>query len=293
MGRRRKSSGGSLIDDLIAASRINPWVGLFLGVVVWGGAVYLIWVNPGAILGGGSIFGLSAGLLGTICLWLAGANVVRTRTAPERAGRPLAGAWSIEAVRGLTWLEFEGLVADLFRRQGYTVEERGRDAKSAGTGDGGVDLVLSSSKTPGAHYLVQCKQYLAWDVGEPKVREFYGAMAAFRTNCEGIVVTCGRFTQPAKNFAAGKPLQLIDGQGLVCLLNQSNGNAPSVTIAVPKEVHAVSVSAALPTAEIAPPCPKCGRSMVRRIAERGERKGRAFWGCPSYPQCRGVINIGG
>ena len=39
----------------------------------------------------------------------------------------------------------------------------------------------------------------------------------------------------------------------------------------------------------APLCPKCGREMVLRTAKRGSNQGEQFWGCPDYPNCRGVL----
>lgn len=38
-----------------------------------------------------------------------------------------------------------------------------------------------------------------------------------------------------------------------------------------------------------PACPKCGSPMVLRTARRGPSAGSAFWGCPNYPRCRGVV----
>lgn len=40
----------------------------------------------------------------------------------------------------------------------------------------------------------------------------------------------------------------------------------------------------------APSCPKCGSSMVRRVAKQGSNAGNAFWGCSQYPSCRGIRN---
>ena len=37
-----------------------------------------------------------------------------------------------------------------------------------------------------------------------------------------------------------------------------------------------------------PNCPKCGSNMVRRVARRGYNAGGQFWGCSSYPSCRGT-----
>lgn len=39
----------------------------------------------------------------------------------------------------------------------------------------------------------------------------------------------------------------------------------------------------------APLCPKCGREMVHRTAKKGSDQGQQFWGCPDYPNCRGVL----
>ncbi|RCX31294.1 DUF2726 domain-containing protein [Thioalbus denitrificans] len=41
--------------------------------------------------------------------------------------------------------------------------------------------------------------------------------------------------------------------------------------------------------EQAPPCPKCGAPMVRRQARSGSNAGRIFWGCSTYPRCRGMV----
>lgn len=38
-------------------------------------------------------------------------------------------------------------------------------------------------------------------------------------------------------------------------------------------------------------CPKCGGSMVLRIAKRGASAGNQFWGCSAYPKCRVVLNV--
>lgn len=37
-------------------------------------------------------------------------------------------------------------------------------------------------------------------------------------------------------------------------------------------------------------CPECGAGMVRRKATRGRRRGRMFYGCETFPVCRGARN---
>ncbi len=38
-------------------------------------------------------------------------------------------------------------------------------------------------------------------------------------------------------------------------------------------------------------CPKCGSPMVLRETKRGLNKGKNFWGCSRFPQCRSMVNI--
>lgn len=37
-----------------------------------------------------------------------------------------------------------------------------------------------------------------------------------------------------------------------------------------------------------PSCPKCGAPMVRREGKSGVLAGKAFWGCSTFPRCRGL-----
>ena len=36
-------------------------------------------------------------------------------------------------------------------------------------------------------------------------------------------------------------------------------------------------------------CPKCGSEMVIRESKKGAKVGQKFWGCSSFPKCRGVL----
>ena len=38
-------------------------------------------------------------------------------------------------------------------------------------------------------------------------------------------------------------------------------------------------------------CPKCGGEMVLRTSKKGESAGNQFWGCATFPACRGVVEI--
>src|SRR5690349_8306567 len=41
-----------------------------------------------------------------------------------------------------------------------------------------------------------------------------------------------------------------------------------------------------------PCCPDCRRPMVKRTVRRGENRGAHFWGCPTFPTCRGTRAMG-
>ena len=73
-----------------------------------------------------------------------------------------AEATSQGAIKALSWQEFEMLVGEVFRYQGYTVQQ------TADGADVGVDLEL---KKDGETQLVQCKQWRATKVGVTTVRE--------------------------------------------------------------------------------------------------------------------------
>lgn len=182
---------------------------------------------------------------------------------------------NLESLRDLPWKQFEILVAEAFRRQGYQVEfflNRGAD--------GGIDLIL---KKDGRTSLVQCKQWKVFSVGAPDIREMFGLMTAEGAD-EAIIVTSGQFTREAESFATGKPIRLLDGPQLLSLVQSvqnapQNGNSRSVNIT------------SEPTP--APSCPLCGVAMIRRTARRGHNAGNPFWGCPSYPDCKGTRPLAG
>lgn len=40
-----------------------------------------------------------------------------------------------------------------------------------------------------------------------------------------------------------------------------------------------------------PACPKCGKPMALRTAQKGKKTGKQFWGCSGYPECKGLVDI--
>jgi restriction system protein len=233
-------------------------------------------------------------LIPFICLMGALASFLRRRK--RRALFDHASqATSADALQGMSWQEFEMLVGEGFKRRGYGVRETG-----GGGADGGVDLVLTKA---GEKFFVQCKQWKAFKVGVTTVRELYGVMAAEGAT-GGFVVTSGRFTNEAGAFAAGRNIQLMDGDALMSLLSEGRANRAarprsatstrdvSEPPARPRVAAAPSPPPLSPQIAAEPNCPRCGKPMVRRIAKKGPAAGKGFWGCSDYSAgCRGTREI--
>ena len=79
--------------------------------------------------------------------------------------------------------------------------------------DGGIDVVVTDRN--GRRAVVQCKRYRG-TVGAPAVRDLYGTMIHNDADMGYLVATSG-ISDAARDWAAGKPLVLIDGDELVRL----------------------------------------------------------------------------
>ncbi|PKO79064.1 MAG: restriction endonuclease [Betaproteobacteria bacterium HGW-Betaproteobacteria-15] len=220
-------------------------------------------------------------LLPFICLLGAVTSAWRRRERKNLVAE-VARSQATDALDGMSWREFEKLVGEGFRLQGYQVVETG-----GGGADGGIDLVLTKpGKNGGEKFLVQCKQWRAYKVGVDVVRELYGVMAA-KGATGGFVVTSGRFTDEAISFANGRNVTLVDGPKLHGLLRQAQAGADRS----PAQKPVVSMAHSPAPSAQALACPLCAKPMVRRTAKRGASAGNEFWGCTGYPNCRGTRPI--
>jgi hypothetical protein len=161
--------------------------------------------------------------------------------------------WSTD-LRLLDAEEFEWLVGEVFRREGWAIEETGRQDGP----DGGVDLRL----TKGAEQrIVQCKRWESWRVGPASIREFAGTLSREHLSASaGVFVTLSTYTDQARDEAKKLDLTLIDGTDLLARIEKVRR---------------------------AEPCPDCGAPMVF------DRSPRGWWfRCPKYPDCAGKRDLG-
>ena len=264
MGRRKEKFGDLLL--------MAPWwVSAGLGVLAYVG---LRWILPAFAGQDKLVQAVIAGLskLAPFVAFLFGIIAVASALFGAKRRSLVEEQQSLEALRATSWKDFEYLVAEAYRRRGFTVDY------SLGKGsDGGVDLVL---RKDGRRSLVQCKQWKVFSVGRPVLQQMFGIMTAEGAD-EAIIVTSGRFTDEARAFATGKPIQLLDGPDLLELVKSvqaGNEAAPNV--------EREPAQASTP-----PRCPRCGKEMVLRTARRGNQAGGKFWGCLSYPACKHTLPV--
>lgn len=270
---RRKQSGA---DDLIELTSKFPWwVGSALAVVSY------IWLHSIASKGIPQIPAgdLSAGMKGGLVYAFA---TLGQYVLPALFGFGAILSFVMAAKRkklhddvttgerkisDISWQEFELLIGEHFRRQGFSVQETGPGP------DGGLDLVL---KKDSSEYLVQCKHYKAYKVGVKPVRELLGVMVS--SGADGAyVVTSGEFTSDAVAFARDNNIKLIDGRVLRKILKASKDLSLLRTDPAVNERKQI--------AEENKVCPKCGNPLVKRIARKGNRAGQTFLGCSTFPAC--------
>lgn len=297
---KRKESGIGFISSL-------PWpMGVIIGLIAYFGIRHGIgWLlasstHPmAAAMGQQALNGIYAPLAWLVlgASWL---GALFSYMGQRQRRRLLDTQTGLDSLSAMDWRQFEILVGEAFRRQGYSVQETG-----LGGADGGIDLVL---KKAGAVTIVQCKQWRSRQVNVNVVREMYGLMVHHGAGAVKIVAI-GSYTEDARRFAQGKPIELIHGDALLNMV-RSVQNSEAVprkatpiarkadSVAKPPHGPAITPSpmpvtdpsercepGATQSTELAPVCPRCGEAMIGRSNKRTMER---FWGCSKFPKCMGT-----
>ncbi len=268
----RKSQFEKLIDELTNAAW---WISPLVGLVAY---VFLAFIVPTIFAGNTLLAGL-AGMgkrfapLAFLFFCVIGVIAFFNQ---KRKTKLLDGHTGETSFAGLTWKEFEELVGEYYRRKGYKVRENFQRGP-----DGGVDLWLSKN---GEKTMVQCKRWNNRKVGVKPVRELYGIMSA-EGAAKGILATSGEFTDEARRFAAGKPIELMNGPKLSKLIQDLKSSR--------QDISAQKGLEQFKNEDIAnqTQCPRCGSPMVVRTAKRSPNAGTQFLGCSRFPKCRGTVDL--
>jgi restriction system protein len=150
--------------------------------------------------------------------------------------------------------EFEWLVGEVFRREGWRVKETGRQDRS----DGNIDLRITKGNQ---RMIVQCKRWTAWQVGVDEIRKFSGTLLREGLNGNaGTFVTLSGFNEQAVAEAKKVGITLVDR----------------------RDLHARIEDARQPE-----PCPVCHSPMIL------DRSGRGWWFRCVTDGCSGKRDLGG
>jgi restriction system protein len=169
--------------------------------------------------------------------------------------------WTSELLKQLEWRRFEELCAAYFEALGFRADLAG----------GGAAINLYEQGSASASILVQCRPWNAYRVGIKPVRELRRAMASGNVG-EGVLVTSGKFTLEARDFADAQRISLIDGDEL---LGKIGALVPEKALALLKLATQGDF--------LTPTCPSCGIKMIPR---KSTAHGRTYWGCRNYPGCK-------
>ena len=119
-----------------------------------------------------------------------------------QSGSQRADSRPKQSARHLSDIELEKLAEQVYRKLGYSVQHVGQ------TGDHGIDVLLINPNNQ--KEIVQCKQW-SKPVGEAALRDLYGAMMHDQA-IRGWIWAPRGFSGPAKAWAKGKPIVLVDDE---------------------------------------------------------------------------------
>ena len=110
--------------------------------------------------------------------------------------------------------EFEQFIQNLFAKMGFDTKVY------RASGDGGIDCVAyDPHPITGGKFIVQAKLYTR-TVQPTHVRDLWGTVQ-HEGATKGIMITTSGYGPDSYKFAGGKPLNLIDGSGLLSLCQQN------------------------------------------------------------------------
>jgi len=199
--KKTRPTAQSLIKRI---SLVPWWIGVLLAVVIYALLNTLAPAEPG------SLAAIAQYALPGVFLIAALVSSTARRQLPVSQSAPDAGAIDKRLDR-LSVDEFESLLAEAFRLQGYlTVDNVG------GGSAGRVDLVLRRDRES---FLVLSKYWKEPRIDAEIVQQLHRSMIA-RGAIGGFVVTLGRFSREATAFASGSNIRLIDGTALRAMVER-------------------------------------------------------------------------
>ena len=178
-----------------------------------------------------------------------------TATTPVFTGN----AFSADVLGNLEWKRFEELVVAYYNKTGVVA------LRTKAGPDSPVHVKISWKGEARPFAYVQCIAQPAALIDPKPLQKLVSALAADDIR-RGYVVTAGRFSVPARDYAEEKHLTLLPGDIFIEKLNALPGSART------EIMQAVSAGD-----YTVPSCPKCEAKMVKSPDDP------AKWRCPTHP----------
>jgi hypothetical protein len=155
--------------------------------------------------------------------------------------------WTLALLRQMDWKRLQELVMLLLHRSGFAAEIAWIRP------DGGVVLSVTNPQRGGrTDALVQCAPWTSRNVDSAWLKELYNSVLNEGAS-RGIFITSGEFSEEARNFAKMRPLELIDGEGMLRTI-----------LKMPAEEQSYHLQMMTVGPYTTPTCPACGTKLELR-----------------------------
>lgn len=222
-----------------------------------GGQKYWIVVLTGALAFGG-LFALVAGKqwIGTPAPFPTNTSFANTAST-DHAVHVVSITGQLHAI---DWFQFEAVAGRILEADGWAIQKSG-----GANPDGGADILATQN---GRRAVVQCKHWRRIEVQPKIIRELLGTKTSAQfTADEAILFTLSTCTQAALSCAQENNVTIYNSRDIETAIQRLGiERFPELTN---------------PDKKL---CPKCGAAMVLR-----DKVEKPFWGCSTYPRCRGTI----
>lgn len=140
---------------------------------------------------------------------------------PKRKKKLQGFKEEIHSIQEMPWQAFKEIVADSYRQTGYLILDN--DLFAA---DPGVDIIMRKSANL---YLVQCRYWRNRRIGLREVKKL-NSLLHDKQASGAFLLTTGLFTNKARRYAVGRPINLVDGSELMELLGKDNTDSATTIL---------------------------------------------------------------
>jgi Holliday junction resolvase len=181
-------------------------------------------------------------------------------TNPGASARTVKSTSIADQLHAIDWFQFEAVAARILEADGWAVQKSG-----GANPDGGADILATRN---GRKAVVQCKHWRRVEVQPKIIRELLGTKTSAQfTADEAILFTLSECTEAALACARENNVTISNSDAIAAAISRIGVERfPELTNPDSKR------------------CPKCGAVMVLR-----DKVESPFWGCSTYPRCRGTI----